>query len=55
MQLIWGVILIIFTLLVCWLGQTISAFSPKIAVNMQLIERETDVDPAFYADARGEA
>ena len=55
MYLFWGVILIIFTLLVCWLGQTISALSPRLAVKMQLIEPESDVDPAFYADVRGEA
>ena len=54
MDLFWGVILIIFTLLVCWLGQTISAFSPRLAVKMQLTELESDVDPAFYADVRGE-
>jgi len=51
MDLFWGVILIIFTLLVCWLGQTITTFSPKLAVKMQLIEPESDVDPAFFADA----
>jgi hypothetical protein len=55
MDLFWGVILIIFTLLVCWLGQTITAFSPKLAVKLGLTEPESDVDPAFYADVRGEA
>ena len=55
MDLFWGVLLIIFTLLVCWLGQTIAAFSPKSAVKLGLTESETDVDPAFYADVRGEA
>ncbi len=55
MDLFWGVILIIFTLLVCWVGQTITAFSPKLAVKLQLSEPESDVDPTFYADVRGEA
>ena len=55
MDLFWGVVLIIFTLLVCWLGQTITAFSPKLAVKLGLTEPESDVDPAFYADVRGEA
>ena len=55
MDLFWGVILIIFTLLVCWLGQTISTFSPKLAVKLGLTESESEVEPAFYADVRGEA
>ena len=55
MHVFWGVILIIFTLLVCWLGQTITAFSPKLAVKLGLAEPESDVDPTFYADVRGEA
>jgi hypothetical protein len=40
---------------VCWLGQTISAFSPKFAVKLGLTERESEVDSTFYADVRGEA
>ena len=55
MDLFWGVVLIIFTLLVCWLGQTITAFSPKLAVKLGLTESESEVDPTFYADVRGEA
>ena len=55
MHLFWGVVLVVFTLLVCWLGQTISALSPRLAVKLGLTERESDVDPAFYADVRGEA
>ena len=54
MNLIWGVILTIFTLL-CWLGQAISALSPKVAARLGLTEPESDVDPTFYADVRGEA
>ena len=55
MDLFWGVILIIFTLLVGWLGQTITVFSPKLAVKLGLTEPESDVDSTFYADVRGEA
>lgn len=55
MELIWGIVLVIFTLLLCWMGQIITTFSPRIAVKMQLTEAEADVDPAFYADLRGEA
>ena len=55
MNLFWGVVLIIFTLLVGWLGQTITVFSPKLAVKLGLTEPESDVDPTFYADVRGEA
>ena len=54
MNLIWGAILIIFSLL-CWVGQTISTFSPKVATRLGLTEPESDVDPTFYADVRGEA
>ena len=55
MHVLWGVILIIFTFVVCWLGQTISALSPKFAVKLGLTERESEVDSTFYADVRGEA
>jgi len=54
MNIIWGAILTIFSLL-CWVGQTISAFSPKVAAKLSLIESESDVDPTFYVDVRGES
>jgi len=54
MNLIWGAILTIFSLF-GWIGQAITAFSPKVAVKLGLTEPEPDVDPAFYADVRGEA
>jgi len=54
MNLIWGAVLIIFTLL-GWLGQVITAFSPKVAVKLGLTEPESDVDPTFYIDVRSEA
>jgi len=55
MQVFWGAILIIFTLIVCWMGQIITTFLPKLAVKMQLLEPESEIDPTFYADVRGEA
>ena len=54
MNLIWGVILISVTLK-CWIGQIIIAFSPKVAVKIKIAEPESDVDPTFFADMRGEA
>ena len=55
MNLIWGVILIIFTLIVCWMAQVINAFSPKLAARLGVTEPESDVDPTFFVDGRGEA
>ncbi|MFC2085151.1 hypothetical protein ACFLS9_08845 [Bacteroidota bacterium] len=54
MNIIWGVVLIIFSLL-AWGGQIITAFSPKIATKIGLAEPESDVDPTFYIDIRGES
>lgn len=54
MNLIWGVILISITLK-CWIGQIIIALSPKVAVKIRITEPESDVDPTFFADVRGEA
>jgi hypothetical protein len=54
MNFIWGVILTIFSLF-GWLAQVITALSPKTATKWRLTESETDVDPTFYADVRGEA
>ncbi|MFH0802727.1 MAG: hypothetical protein V2A78_10150 [bacterium] len=55
MHLVWGIILVLFTLILCWLGQGMAVFSPKLAVRLGLSEAETDLDPAFFADSRGEA
>ena len=54
MDIIWGILLIVFGL-IGWGGQVLSALTPKFAEKLGFIEPETDVDPAFYADARGEA
>ena len=54
MDLVFGIIIIVFSLL-AWLGQLITAFSYKQAVKWGLAEPEADIDPAFFADVRGEA
>jgi hypothetical protein len=38
-----------------WAGQAISWISPRTAERLSLAEAEADVEPAFYADIRGEA
>ncbi len=55
MNIIWGAILIIFTLIVCWLGQVTVVVVPTLATRLGLVEPEADVDPTFFADVRGEA
>jgi hypothetical protein len=55
MNIIWGIILILFTLLLCWLGQVINATSPALAAKLGLSEPESDVDPIFFLDGRAEA
>ena len=54
MDIIWGVLLIVFGL-IAWGGQVLSALTPKYAQKIGLMEPEADLDTAFYADARGEA
>jgi hypothetical protein len=55
MNIIWGAILILFTLILCWLGQVINATSPTLAAKLGLAEPESDVDRTFFLDGRGEA
>jgi hypothetical protein len=54
MDIIWGILLIVFGF-IAWGGQVLSALTPKYAQRIGLMEPEADVDPAFYADVRGEA
>ncbi|MCP4356411.1 MAG: hypothetical protein GY796_00115 [Chloroflexi bacterium] len=54
MNIIWGIILTVISAL-GWLGQVITTFWPETAVTLSLTEPESAVDPAFYADMRGEA
>jgi len=39
----------------CWGGQAIVCFAPAAGVKLGLSEAETEVEPAFWADVRGEA
>ena len=55
MDIVWGSILVIFTLILCWLAQIINAFFPELAAKLGLNEAEDEVDPTFFADTRGEA
>ena len=54
MNLIWGIVLLIFALL-GWVAQAITAVAPKKAAKLGLSEHESDLDPTFLADIRGEA
>lgn len=50
----WGLIVIALSLL-CWGGQVVVLVAPQRAARLGLIEEEAEVEPAFWADARGEA
>jgi hypothetical protein len=54
MNLILGTIIIPLSML-AWVGQLVTTFAPKLAARLSLSEDEADVDPAIWADIRGEA
>ena len=54
MNLIWGIILTLLSGL-AYFGQVVAVFWPHTASRLGLTESKSDVDPAFYADVRGEA
>ncbi|MGI9610833.1 MAG: hypothetical protein ACR2NL_11140 [Acidimicrobiia bacterium] len=54
MQVVWGLVVTALALL-CWGGQLLSLLSASTAERFSLTELEADVEPAFYADVRGEA
>jgi len=54
MNIIWGLILTILSS-IAYFGQLIATFWPETAARLGLTESESDVDPTFYADVRGEA
>lgn len=54
MYIFWGIVLILAGLL-AWLGQLIAALAPQTAARWGLADSESDVDPVFFADGRGEA
>jgi len=53
MTLAWGIALLALGLL-AWGGQTLSWLSPRLGARLGVFESEDSVDPAFWADARGE-
>ena len=54
MNVLWGVVVTLLSLL-AWGGQAISWLSPASAVRWNLADAEEDVEPAFWADGKGEA
>lgn len=54
MNVVWGVVLIVVGML-AWAGQAYSWLSPLSAARLGLTETEEAVEPAFWADVRGEA
>ncbi|NNF54294.1 MAG: hypothetical protein HKN03_07610 [Acidimicrobiales bacterium] len=54
MNVLWGVVVTLLSLL-AWGAQVVSWLSPETAVRWKVMEAENDVEPAFWADVRGEA
>ena len=54
MNIVYGAVVTLVSL-IAWGGQCVACLAPRLAVRLQLTEDEKDVDPAYYADARGEA
>ena len=54
MNIIWGIVLTILSS-IAYFGQVITAFWPDTAAKLGLTEPESEIDPAFFADVRGEA
>lgn len=54
MQIFFGIVVAALSLL-CWGGQMIVWLAPKTGVRLGLSEAESDVEPAYWADIRGEA
>lgn len=54
MGIVWGIVVTALSLL-CWGGQALSLFAPTRAAELTLTEAEDSVEPAYWADIRGEA
>ena len=54
MNFFWGIVLVVLSS-IGYFGQVITTFWPDTAAKLGLTEPETDVDPTFYVDIRGEA
>ena len=53
MRIAFAVALLLLSLL-AWIGQLLSATSPRLATRWGLTEPEGDIDPTFHADVRAE-
>jgi hypothetical protein len=54
MGIVWGLVIMVLSL-PCWGGQVLSWLQPTTAVRLSLMEAEVTVEPAYFADIRGEA
>jgi hypothetical protein len=50
----WGVVILVLGLL-AWGGQALAWLRPSRAAQLGLVEKEASVEPAYWADIRGEA
>jgi hypothetical protein len=53
-NVLWGIVVVLLSLL-SWVGQTVVWFAPATGARLSLSESEGDVEPAYWADIRGEA
>lgn len=54
MDIVWSVVLVALGLL-AWIGQALARFAPRSAERLNLVEKRETVEPAYWADIRGEA
>lgn len=54
MEIVGGIVVLLLSLL-AWGGQTLSWLAPRVAAKLSLVEHEETVEPAYWADIRGEA
>lgn len=54
MGIAWGIIIVLLGL-ACWGGQAVSLIAPAKAADLTITEAEVNVEPAYWADIRGEA
>lgn len=53
-EVLGGSVVVVLSLL-CWGGQLVSWFFPDTGTRLSLMEAEETVEPAYFADIRGEA
>lgn len=53
-RILWAAIVVALSVL-AWGGQTLTWLAPAAALRFGLVEAEADLEPAFWADVRGEA